>query len=321
MSQRINRSFFHRKLHSLTGLLIVLFLVEHIVTNSQSALLFGESGMGFIRAVNFIKNLPYLSFLEIGLIGAPIVYHGFMGIQYARKAEYNSLKSDGASVSLPEYGRNRSFTWQRITSYILLFGILAHVAYMRFYLYPSSVEEGAKGAYFVRVSQDPGLYTVAERLRVELYDQSEIEGLNRAFEENSQKNEAIAKEAEKTQDEALLVKNQENEFYAKWMGALNKRKINSNEVIAVANDFGTAILLNVRNAFKNPFECVLYTVFVLAAAFHAFNGFWTFLVTWGIILKMRSQKRAVNFCVGVMALIAFLGLASIWGTYWINLKT
>jgi succinate dehydrogenase / fumarate reductase cytochrome b subunit len=73
----------------------------------------------------------------------------------------------------------------------------------------------------------------------------------------------------------------------------------------------------VRDTFKSPLYTLLYTVFLLAAAFHAFNGFWTFLITWGIILSYRSQKTMVPVCMlGVLAL-AFLGLAAIWGSYWL----
>lgn len=337
-SEKLDRYFFWRRIHSLMGLLIVLFLIEHMITNSQSALLFGESGIGFIHGVNFIKNLPYLPVIEIGLIGVPILLHGVWGVRYALTGKFNSYHSDGSKPSLPEYGRNRSYTWQRITSWILLIGIIGHVAYMRFYRYPIVVEEGAKSSYFVRVSVDPGLYTVASRLNVALYNKEEIRQLKAQMAASLPEKRAIEKEAERvleeaplgykepaeheysSQEGALLSQNQLNQFQEEWLKALSKRKLTSHEVIAVAHDFGTAVLLTVRDAFKSPFEASLYTVFVLAAAFHAFNGLWTFMITWGIILKMRSQKQAVNLCIGLMILIAFLGLASVWGTYWINLK-
>ena len=111
---------------------------------------------------------------------------------------------------------------------------------------------------------------------------------------------------------------EEKEAYLK---GLEKRSISGSAVIAEAPDFGTATLLIVRDSFKSIFKSILYTIFVLAAVFHAYNGLWTFMVTWGIVLKMRSQSRAVNWCVAIMSVVGFLGLASVWGTYYLNLRT
>src|SRR5207253_2293859 len=89
--------------------------------------------------------------------------------------------------------------------------------------------------------------------------------------------------------------------------------------LAVTSDFGTATLLTVRDTFKNPFYIAFYTLFVLAACFHAFNGFWTFLISWGWVLKMAAQRAWVTVSVVLMLLMLFLGLAAVWGTYYLNL--
>jgi succinate dehydrogenase/fumarate reductase cytochrome b subunit len=94
----------------------------------------------------------------------------------------------------------------------------------------------------------------------------------------------------------------------------------SQPALALAPDMGTAMLLVVRETFKSPWQSVLYSIFVLAAAFHAFNGFWTFLITWGFLLSYRSQKAMIPFSVMGIGLLSFLGLAAIWGSYWINLR-
>ena len=75
--------------------------------------------------------------------------------------------------------------------------------------------------------------------------------------------------------------------------ALEKQKIDPHQVVAVSSKAGTAMLLNIRDTFKNPFVATLYTIFVLAAAFHASNGFWTFLITWGWIISARSQRAMI----------------------------
>lgn len=330
-SVSLPRPFVWRRLHSLFGLWIVLFLIEHMLTNSQAALLIGENGEGFIRAVNFLKHLPYLPVIEVVLLGVPILMHGVWGIRIALTSKKNAFPSSGNSPSLTKYSRNHAYSWQRFTSWILLVGIILHVGYMRFYMYPESVSVGSQASYFVRINMDPGLYTVSDRLGVKLYNKVSIDEIK----QNSAKQEGLAKEVV-SDAQAVLEKDppykyrdfnallmsryQTLESQKKYIAALEKRPITKNQVIAEAPDFGTAVLLVVRDAFKSPFKCILYTIFVLAAVFHGFNGLWTFMITWGLVLKMRSQSRAVNWCVGIMVLIAFLGLASIWGTYFINLR-
>ena len=329
--KRLPKEFLWRRLHSIFGLLIVLFLIEHILTNSQSALLFGESGEGFIKAVNFIKNLPYLPVIEVLLIGVPIAVHGALGVRYALTGKMNSFPSHGKRPALTSYGRNHAYSWQRITSWILLVGIIAHVSYMRFYRYPTHAQIQEKTWYFTRISVDQGLYSVAKRLGVVLLNQQDIDGQVSAFHQKKIEGLELEKAAKKIlaeQDEKaifdpdqqrLLLRWQDYEQQKSWITAITKKPINQTEVIAQAPDFGTATLLMVRDSFKSVFKAILYTIFVLAASFHAFNGLWTFCITWGVVIKARTQSRLVNICIGIMVLIACLGLASIWGTYWINL--
>lgn len=76
---KVPPNFTMKRFSSLMGLFIVLFLFEHLLTNSQAALFFGDYGKGFIDAVNFIYSLPYLPVLELVLLGVPIGYHGYWG--------------------------------------------------------------------------------------------------------------------------------------------------------------------------------------------------------------------------------------------------
>lgn len=142
------------------GVGLVLFLIDHLLTNSQSALWLGEDGSGFIRAVNKIHALPYLQVIEVSILLIPFLIHGIFGIFYAKEARFNKLP----------YKENRAFKWQRISAYILVVAVLAHVISMRFISYPERVE----GQFIVRVSDDRGLHTLAERLHVTL---SEKEGV------------------------------------------------------------------------------------------------------------------------------------------------
>lgn len=328
--ETLPRSFVWRRLHSLFGLWIVIFLIEHLLTNSQAALLLGQNGEGFIRAVNFLKHLPYLPVIEIVLLGVPILLHMVWGIHVLMTSRMNAFPKSGNHPTLKTYPRNHAYSWQRITSWILLVGIIAHVAFMRFYMYPIAVDQGQKSNYFVRISMDGGLYTVADRLGVKLYDQNGIDALKELVETQSLYMTSVVHDAKAIQETPALGYNKSvvglMSQYQNWedqkayLMGMEKRTLSPGQVIAEAPDFGTATLLVVRDSFKNVFTAILYTIFVLAAVFHGFNGLWTFMISWGIVLKMRSQSKAVNYCVGIMLLVGFLGLASIWGTYFINLR-
>jgi succinate dehydrogenase / fumarate reductase, cytochrome b subunit len=247
------------------GLWFVLFLMEHLLTNSQAALWLGDNGKGFVALVNLYHNLPYVEVIELTLIGVPILLHAILGIKYLLTGKFIYGRSDGSTpvISSP---RNRAYNWQRITSWALLFFIVFHVVKFRFLEYPDKVLVGNETHYAVTVTPDDGLYKVADRLGVVLSD------------------------------------------------------LKQGELLAVSKDFGTATLMSVRDTFKNPYYIGLYTLFVLAACFHACNGFWTFLITWGWILKMSAQRAWTTVAVVLMVVLIFLGLAAVWGTYWANLR-
>lgn len=327
-SQTLPREFVFRRLHSLMGLWLVLFLMEHLLVNSQAALWVGESGRGFVEMVNSIHNFPYLEAIEIFLLGVPLAIHMIWGIQYLFTAKSNAHKTSGSAPSLPQYGRNRAYSWQRITSWILLIGIIGHVAKFRFLDYPVSVNVGEKKQFLVRVSVDKGLYTVADRLGAELYTDEMVRNERKTFDQRKGEEtllevaKSIPETTRYSSQDAMVLQSAQNYLQKEsFVKRLETFHLDSHEVVAVAKDFGTASLLTVRDTFKSPLYIGLYTIFVLAACFHAFNGFWTFLITWGLVLKMSAQKSSATFAIGLMALVAFLGLAAVWGSYWVNLKT
>lgn len=326
---KLPRTFAWRRLHSLFGLWIVLFLIEHLLTNSQAALLITDNGNGFVKMVNAIHDLPYLRAIEIVLLGVPILFHAVLGVKYLFTAKFNSYKTNGSKPSLPQYGRNHAYTWQRITSWILLFLLIFHVARFRFLEYPHEVLQNSGPVYVVRVSMDNGLYAVADRLGIKIYSQEAIERekdelKNRAAESSLvEASKSIAQEKNVSYDihKGLIISSAQNYLQKKeFVEELEDFALKTNEVLCVSDSFGKATLLTVRDTFKNPYYVALYTIFVLAACFHGFNGLWTFLLTWGMILSMASQKRMRKFSIGLMALITLLGLAAVWGTYWLNLK-
>lgn len=333
----IPKEFALKRLHTLTGLWLVIYLSMHLFTNSQAALFLGDDGQGFIHSVNSIHELPYLPIIEIGVLAFPILIHGLWGIYYAYRAKYNSFGGNGAEPYLPEYPRNHAFTWQRITAWLLVLGIIAHVVHMRFVEYPTSAELDGHHFYMVRVSLDDGLYTLSERLGVGLYDHKQIQQLKKDFDNKHEKSLSVS-EYFKTffaslsgllkvpsvttpdgKGEVLIQKQHEHQE-KHWLDALEKRPLKEGEVIAIADNFGTAELLMLRDTFKMPIMLVFYTLLVLTACFHAFNGLWTSMISLGITLNRKSQFIMSGVSILLMVVVTLLGLSAIWLTYWINLK-
>lgn len=322
-STHVPKAFFWRRMHSLTGLWLVIFLLEHLLTNSQAALWVGDDGHGFVRAVNFLHSLPYLPVIEIGLLAVPIIVHAYWGICYLRTGNLNSMSSDGSKPSLSKYSRNHAYSWQRITSWILLFALVGHIVQMRFMDYPVSAKVDGESHYMVRVGMDEGLYTLSNRLDVRLYNQQMIEVQRNKTEKLGESSVAgwlSFLNFNEPESGKQMLQQQKTMQLIGFVEALEVKPLKKGQVIAVANEFGTAVLLSVRETFKSPLMLVLYTLFVLSACFHAFNGLWTFMITWGISLTSRSQMKMRWLANGLMVLIAFLGLAAIWGTYWVNLR-
>lgn len=324
----IPKAFIWRRLHSLSGIWLTIYLIMHLLTNSQAALLLGNDGQGFIESVNSIHHLPFLPILEIAVLAVPILIHTIWGIQYILEAKYNSFGKTGKDPYLPEYPRNHAYTWQRITAWILLLGIAAHIIHMRFIEYPVSTFKGDQHYYMVRVNLDEGIYTLASRLHVQLFDQDQIEiekkqiGALKGYEDHGtfwNFLSSLKSIYENPPPQALLEKQTQTQS-REWIEALEKRPLENGQAIAVADNFGTVELLMIRETFKMPIMIVLYTLFVLAACYHGFNGLWTFLISWGVTLTEKSQAWMRTVSTGLMVIVAFLGLSAIWLTYWVNLK-
>jgi succinate dehydrogenase / fumarate reductase cytochrome b subunit len=242
-------TFIWRRVHSLMGFWLVIYLFYHLLVNSQAALWISDDGSTFIRMVNTLESLPYLHVVESLLIGVPLAVHFVWGVKRALTAKTN--------VSTLKYERNWAYSIQRWTSWILVFGIAGHVLQMRFLEQPKTAE----GISSVIVAMDDQLLPLAQKIGATL------------------------------------------------------TPMEDGQVLASTPTPGGAYLLMVRNTFKSPLMVASYCLFVLAAAFHAFNGFWTFLITWGVILSYRSQKALIPFCMLGALLLVFFGFAAIWGSY------
>ncbi len=268
-------AFVFRRLQSLTGFFLILFLLEHLFTNSTVAL-FLDEGSFFVKSVSFFQSIPYLNAIEIILIAIPLAIHATLGMRYVVTGDLNSFKTDGRRPSLYQYKRNKAYTWQRITAYILIVGLIFHVVQMRFLDKPKKIILNNEVTYFVKIKKDNKLEKISQKFGIKVFTKDKLYDLGEQFQ---------------------------------------KMKIQENEVVAFSKDSGAAFLLEIRNTFKNPFMVGIYSIFVLAASFHAINGLWTFLITWGFIITHKFQMLSLKICFWLMLFIITLGLVSIWSSY------
>jgi len=321
-TKALPKDFVSRRLHSLMGIWLVLFLIEHLLTNSQAALLFSQDGSGFIKMVNLIYSLPYLHVIEIVFLATPFAIHIVWGIKYMRSSKANAHPTDGTKPALGRYPRNHAFSWQRITAWLLIVGVIAHVVQMRFIKSPEVVRVGGTSAlYMVRLDVDPSLYRSANRLGVKLYDSDQIEQMQTAFDSE------VAAGGGHLDDTTAGYNEQAQEYYAglqellfesNWLKAAEAKPLKENQVLAVASSPGVVFLLNIRETMRDPWMIALYSIFVLIAVYHAFNGLWTASIVWGVTLTARSQLLMRRFSLLLMVVLGFLGLAAVWGTYYLN---
>jgi succinate dehydrogenase / fumarate reductase cytochrome b subunit len=118
----ISNEFYLRRLHSLTGVLMGLFLFNHFLTNSF--IFFGRES--FNHKVHLIHSIPGLLLLEIALVAAPFIFHGAYGLYIMMNGKQN--------FQYYRYTRNSLYTIQRLTAAILTAFILWHVLELRFYV-------------------------------------------------------------------------------------------------------------------------------------------------------------------------------------------
>ncbi len=90
-------------------------MVFHLVANYQAT----RGAEAYNQAVGLIDKIPFLIFLEFGLIYIPLFFHAVYGLHIAFQAKHN--------VNNYGYLRNHLFLWQRITGVITLIFISWHV--------------------------------------------------------------------------------------------------------------------------------------------------------------------------------------------------
>src|SRR5262245_8288015 len=106
-----------RKLHSLSGVVPVGgYLVFHLWENSLAI----QGQERFDEMVKGIEQMPYLAFLEWGLILLPLAFHAIYGVKLALSSKPN--------VGSYPFGGNWMYTLQRVTG-LLAFAFIAYHLY------------------------------------------------------------------------------------------------------------------------------------------------------------------------------------------------
>ena len=286
MKREVARQFFYKQfilrcIHSISGCVFTLFLCEHLFTNALASSFLAKS-QGFIALVNMFHKIPGLKIIEITCLALPLGIHSVIGLGYLLRSKENFFSSDQKTPCL-RYGRNLAYTLQRVTAWILLIGLVFHVIQFRFVLYP--IQVNIQGKTFYAVSFDVARYSSVVRGTTGFFT------MNVPFADGGPQ---ITEQFLQEKDRALF---------------------SSQKAYIFTPEAGKAFLYAVRNVLGSLWMMLFYTLFVLAAAFHGFNGIWTFLARWGIIVSSRNLRVCQILCYIGMCIVMAMGVSVIWNMY------
>ncbi len=137
--------FLLRRLHSLSGIVpIGLFFLEHIFSNAISL----KGPAAYNQMVEKLMSIPYLPFIEIGVIALPILFHVVLGIVIYLTSKSNVLQY--------RHFNNWRYTLQRLT------GIIG-VIYIGFHVWETRIQALASGEHvsYARMQEilnQPGMF-------------------------------------------------------------------------------------------------------------------------------------------------------------------
>lgn len=62
----------------------------------------------------------------------------------------------------------------------------------------------------------------------------------------------------------------------------------------------------------SPLYFTLYCIGIIAAVFHFSNGFWSFLVSWGITVGPRAQRVSTFICLGIFLVMSTMFILALY---------
>jgi succinate dehydrogenase / fumarate reductase, cytochrome b subunit len=113
------RHHYLRRLHSAMGILpLGVFLLQHFFGNAYAI----KGPEAFNRHTEFMLELPYLPVLEIGIVFAPLLFHGIYGLVITAEGDLA-----GPWHGLGVRYHNLAYLFQRVSGIFLLLFISYHV--------------------------------------------------------------------------------------------------------------------------------------------------------------------------------------------------
>jgi len=70
------------------------------------------------------------------------------------------------------------------------------------------------------------------------------------------------------------------------------------------------------HGLSNPWVVGFYVIGIAAVCYHFANGLWTGLITWGVTLGDRSQRRAGYICAAIGIILGVMGMFSLAWFHW-----
>ncbi len=137
--------FYLRRLHSLSGLLpIGLFFLEHVYSNAISL----RGPEAYNEMVEKLMQIPFLPFIEVGVIAIPLLFHIILGISI-----YLTSKSNVVQYS---HINNWRYFLQRVTG---LIGII----YIGYHVWETRIQAALSGQHvsyqtMQQLLHEPGMF-------------------------------------------------------------------------------------------------------------------------------------------------------------------
>jgi succinate dehydrogenase/fumarate reductase cytochrome b subunit len=117
--------FWLRRVHSLTGLILGLYIIFHLIVNATLAEGFRAGALQIVyqKQVNSIQSMPFLGLFVFFAVYLPLAFHLLYGIRLIWLGKPN--------VGTYPFGLNVFYLFQRVSSLIIVAFLAFHVTAMK----------------------------------------------------------------------------------------------------------------------------------------------------------------------------------------------
>ena len=261
-----------RRIFSISGLIPLFYFIMHLTLYFASSFWIVDQSKYFFWITNINKRIFGNIYIEILLIFAPLTIHVLIGLRYMIKKSYFFHLHT-------HYTLRKANSLQRMTAWVLLLALTLHVVQMRIINHPQKVTIDKKEYFAVKIKPTDRIYKIADKLNVKIIKSAALE-----------------------EPKALIA-------HAN-ISSLNI--IDPKITYAAAPSSTLAFLMMVINNFQSKLMVFLYTIFVLVASFHGFNGLWMFLIYFKVLKTHSMRVNVLKLCVVLMFIFFAFGLTPIW---------